>query len=81
MQVADMSRLDSKRLVKVLRQVGARPYQVTMAATLLAVNGIENALEFVHGLQARGLTSVPADAMIEAIQAQPAEGEIDHDDD
>ncbi len=64
-----MSRLDSKRLVKALRRVGARPYQVTMAATLLAVNGIENALEFVYNLQVRGLTLVPVNAV--AAQAQP----------
>lgn len=40
-----------------------------MAATLLAVNGIENALEFVYNLQVRGLTLVPVNAV--AAQAQP----------
>lgn len=45
-----------RRLLKALREVGAKPYQVKMAAILLAVNGIENALEFVYGLHARGLT-------------------------
>jgi hypothetical protein len=49
---------NTKDLVKALRQVGANPYQVKMAAILLAVNGIDNALEFVFGLQARGLTLV-----------------------
>jgi len=42
---------DSKRLLKALRQVNATPIQARMAAILLAVNGLENALEFVRGLQ------------------------------
>jgi len=40
---------DSKRLLKALRQVNATPIQARMAAILLAVNGLENALEFVRG--------------------------------
>ncbi len=49
---------DSKRLAKALSRVGAYSYQVSMAAILLSVNGIDNALEFVAGLQAKGLTSI-----------------------
>lgn len=51
---------DTARLKKALREVGAKDYQVQMAAILLAVNGIENALEFVYGLPARGLTLLDA---------------------
>ena len=47
---------DIKHLVKVINQVGLHPYQAKMAVLLLGVNGIKNALEFVYGLQERGLT-------------------------
>ena len=50
--------LNTKDLEKALRQIGATPDQAKMAAILLTVNGIDNALEFVFGLQARGLTLV-----------------------
>jgi len=52
---------DRRQLIKALRKVGAKPYQVKMAATLLAVNGLKNALDFVYGLQARGLTGKAVD--------------------
>ena len=39
---------DTRILVKALREVDANYIQMKMAATLLAINGIENALEFVH---------------------------------
>ncbi len=39
-----------------------------MAATLLAVNGVENALEFVYALQAHGLTLVSRGAVVEGAQ-------------
>ena len=48
----------SRRLLKALREVEAKPHQIKMAAILLGVNGIDNALEFVYGLQARGLTLI-----------------------
>ncbi len=48
---------DRRRLAKAIIEVGAYMYQARMAAMLLAVNGIDNALDFVYGLQARGLTS------------------------
>lgn len=39
------------RLCQALRAAKATDLQRRMAAILLAVNGIDNALEFVHGLQ------------------------------
>lgn len=48
-----------RQLAKALTQVGAFSHQVVMAAFLLRVNGLENALEFVRGLQERGLTTIP----------------------
>ena len=50
---------DRKRLLAALREVGATSLQVKMAAMLLAVNGIENALGYVEGIQAKGLTHKP----------------------
>ena len=47
---------DKQRLIKALRQAQATPVQVKMAAILLAVNGLPNALEFVPGLVKKGLT-------------------------
>lgn len=39
---------DTRRLLKAARAAGLTPLQLRMAAILLAVNGIENALEFVQ---------------------------------
>lgn len=47
--------MDRKRLLKALRDVRASEWQYAAAAILLSVNGLENALEFVYGLQPRGL--------------------------
>ncbi len=43
-----------KILVKALHQAKAEPYQVKMAAILLAINGLDNALEFVRWVAAGG---------------------------
>ena len=40
--------MDKKKLTKALREAKATPIQVRMAAILLAVNGLENALEFIE---------------------------------
>lgn len=48
---------DSKRLKMALIDVAANFHQCKMAAILLSVNGIENAIEFVYGLRDRGLTN------------------------
>lgn len=40
-------RNDVRTLTKALNQIKATSFQVTAAATLLAVNGLDNALEFV----------------------------------
>lgn len=39
---------DTRRLIKAARAARLTPIQLRMAAILLAVNGIENALEFVQ---------------------------------
>lgn len=44
---------DVRRLCQALRVAKATDLQLRMAAILLAVNGIDNALEFVHGQQAQ----------------------------
>ena len=49
-------RVDKRRLVRALREVGASGWHWRAAGILLAVNGIRNALEYVYGLQERGLT-------------------------
>ncbi len=41
------NRNETKQLVKALNSIKATPFQVTAASTLLAVNGLQNALEFV----------------------------------
>ena len=50
---------EQKRLRDAVRMVGAKDYQIIMAGFLLGVNGIDNALEYLHGLQERGLTMRP----------------------
>ena len=50
---------DKRRLIKALRDAQIPPdYHWRMAAILLAVNGIDNALEFVDGLVDKGLAGV-----------------------
>ncbi len=61
---------NTKRLVDALREVGANRDQLKMAAIMLAVNGIDNALEFVFGLQARGLTLVGAEEVFDRVKAK-----------
>lgn len=53
---------DEVRLDKAIRAVGAVGHQVVMAVLLLRVNRLDNALEFVYGLQQRGLTRGAAPA-------------------
>ena len=43
-----MTASDKGALLKALRAAGATPVQARMAAILLAVNGLENALGFVR---------------------------------
>ena len=51
---------DKLRLIKALRDGGiTEQYQIKMAAILLSINGIENALEFVMGIS-RTQTHAPA---------------------
>ena len=49
--------LTKQRLRSALLKVGAKPHQVTLAMTLFNVHGLKNALQFVRGLQVRGLTN------------------------
>ena len=50
---------NKRRLIKALRDAQIPPdYHWRMAAILLAVNGIDNALEFVDGLVDKGLAGV-----------------------
>lgn len=41
-------RNEARQLTKALNDIKATPFQVTAAATLLVVNGLDNALEFVQ---------------------------------
>jgi hypothetical protein len=43
---------DARKLVQTLAATGATPLQVRMAATLLTVNGLANALAFVRNVTA-----------------------------
>lgn len=43
-----MMMTDAHQLAKALNEVKATPFQITAAATLLSVCGLENALEFVQ---------------------------------
>lgn len=51
------SRRDKQKLklLKALREVRASEWQYAAAAILLSANGLDNALEFVYGLEPRGL--------------------------
>jgi len=48
-----MARGDVRRLTKALQDASATQFQLRAAATLRAVNGIENALEYVAGVKRR----------------------------
>ena len=50
---------DVKTLVRELNKVGATRLQTRMAAILLSVNGLENSLEFVHGIPQRQKQQAP----------------------
>ncbi len=52
-------RAAGRRVSAALRAAGATPLQARMAGVLLAVNGPANALAFVAGLRAKGLTARP----------------------
>ncbi len=51
--------MDKKKLLQAIREVGANEWQLAAASILYTVNGLENALEFLHGLQEKGLTLRP----------------------
>lgn len=51
----------NQRTIKnALLEVGANQFQCVAAFYLLNTNGLDNALEYVYGSQARGLTANPA---------------------
>lgn len=52
-------RATTRRLTKALCDAGANRLQGRMAAILLAVNGLDNALEYVAGLQPHSVIPVP----------------------
>ena len=64
---------DVKTLVRELNKTGATPLQTRMAAILLSVNGIENALEFVHGIHERQQQQAPP--VLEALPIPSNKGE------
>lgn len=53
------TRREAIRLGQALQKVGATETQRRMAGILSAVHGVDGALEFVYGLQRKGLTSIP----------------------
>lgn len=68
--------MDKKKLLQAIREVGATEWQLAAASILCAVNGLENALEFLYGLQEKGLTgvSLPAVQMSLGLNAAAKEG-------